>query len=36
MNQNLMRLVVFSLVLALSLNPLAFAAEGEAGGKHGG
>jgi hypothetical protein len=29
MNQNVMRLVVFSLVLALSLNPLAFAAEGD-------
>jgi hypothetical protein len=32
MNQNLVRLVVFSLVLALSLNPLALAAQEEAGG----
>jgi hypothetical protein len=32
MNQNVMRLVVFSLVLALTLNPIAFAAEGDSGG----
>ena len=36
MNQNLMRLVVFSLVLTLSLNPLAFAAEGDSTGSTAG
>jgi hypothetical protein len=29
MNQSVMRLVIFSLILALSLNPLALAAEGD-------
>src|SRR5437588_9060701 len=32
MNRNVIRLLVFSLVLALSLNPIAFAAEGDSGG----
>jgi len=32
MNKSVIRLVVFSLVLALSLNPIAFAAEGDSGG----
>jgi hypothetical protein len=36
MNHNVMRLVVFSLVLALSLNTFAFAAEGDSTGSTAG